>query len=64
MTDKKRDLRTMTEPEAEAYLNDASEAYHDNPRNPSSCPVYADQNHGMRCPCDAQADRELREAGH
>ena len=48
-----------TADDAEAYLNWASEDYHNHPSHPSSCHEY-EKHYGTRCICEDKAEAELR----
>ena len=57
MTIKIEDVKTTED--AEAYLNQASEAYHNDPSHPSSCLMY-EEHYRSRCICEDNADAELQ----
>ena len=51
-------MKQLTPEEAEALLNKASMAFHNDPDNPSSCTEYMER-YGWRCPCENEAEDEL-----
>ena len=57
MNIKTEDVKTAED--AEAYLNEASEEYHDHPSHPSSCREY-ERHYDRRCVCENIAAAELQ----
>ncbi len=48
-----------TPEDADAYLNWASDDYHNDPSHPSSCLAY-EEHYGRRCICEDKAAEELQ----
>lgn len=54
--------QVKTDEDAEAFLNWASEDFHNDPSNPSSCAVYV-EHYVKRCPCENEAEKQLKKRG-
>jgi len=54
--------QVKTEADAEAFLNQASEAFHADPSHPSSCPAF-EEHYSKRCVCEDEASTALRKRG-